>query len=455
MSDRSVVSFYYDYEIEHRIYGKRRVRGLVSREYGTAYLSELIPYAYNGIKFFLERCAHWDFDMGGSGYDALNAAFDTFFDEENIISGTDLVRYTLDRAGQNLYGHVSDEEIMEQLFGYDIFGAVYFTYTGSLKSGYKLKYGYADHGYDFMPMDLKSILDEYDIKRVRNRQAWDTVKPGQVIRNLQKLADESAHVEKLHSYQGPGGSFTIFATPEAGGKLYVISRTDENGNEFERAFNRGDLDFDDMDYPEFCAFMLSLGSRTDDLYELISDDYFVNAEGFDGIFDGGDRISLLAGFIDSYDGKNEELVRNARWGYSCAYDQCKMREMLDFFEQNAQLIKTKKGFFGVETKGFELITELMDRPKRKYEKITAGRKGAICNWERQRESDDDPIDKLYLSVLTYNCLIENGIRTLGELKAITFEHLDKMKNMPLRSKVEILGKFYHIDSRDGSIWKEG
>lgn len=429
MSDRSVITFYYDYEQEDRFFGKKRVRGLISKEYGTAYLEEYLPHAYNGIKFFLDRCNGWNFSMSESGYDALNAAFDTFFEEKNIITGRDLVEDAIKRADQNLYGHKPDEELMKYMFGYDIFGSIHITYTGSLENGCELKYGYADHGYEFMPMDFRSILDEYD--------------------------RESAHAEKLYSYQSTGGSFEIYADPEGDGKLYVICGTDENGNEFERAFNINDLDFEDMDYPEFCAFILSLGSTTDDLYELISDDFFVNAKGFDGIFDRGDRISLLVGFIDSYDGENEELVRYARWGSSCAYDQYIRRKVFDFFEENAQVIKTEEEFFDVETKGCALVGEMIGEPKRKYETLTSGKSGPICSWERKRESDDDPIDKLYPSTLTYNCLMENNLCTVGQIKALTFAQLNEMKNIPLRSKVEILEEFYGIDVRDGSVWKIG
>ena len=50
--------------------------------------------------------------MSESGYDALNAAFDTFFEEKNIITGRDLVEGAIKRADQNLYGHKPDEELM-------------------------------------------------------------------------------------------------------------------------------------------------------------------------------------------------------------------------------------------------------------------------------------------------------------------------------------------------------
>ena len=115
------------------------------------------------------------------------------------------------------------------------------------------------------------------------------------------------------------------------------------------------------------------------------------------------------------------------------------------------MIKTEKEFFGIEKKGRELISEMIGEPKRKYETFTEGKTGPICDWETKGKSDEDPLDELWPSVLTYNCLMENNIRTFGEMKALTFEQLDEMKNIPLRSKVEILEKFYHISDRDGSV----
>ncbi len=435
MSDRCVVTFYYDYEKEDRWSGKKRVRGLVSKEYGVAWLVDLIPFAYNGIKFFLDRCNHrdWDFSMDPErsrwDYDALNASFDTFFDKETIGTGRDLVGEALKRAEQNLYGHMSDGELLEYMFGFDIFWRLSFSYTGTLKDGCVLKYGILDQGYSFEPWSLWELLEQKDRDRVM--------------------------AEKLFSYQGSEGSFDISVNPDDEEKLYVISVTDGKGNESERLFNRYDLDVNDMDYPEFCAFMLLSAADKTKIKDLITDDYFVNAEGFNGLFDRGERMDLLAGFIDKHKGTDEELVKEATWGYRSGYDHYRKRKMLEFFEQNAQLFEDAGDCDEEERKGWELIKEKIGEPKRQYETLAAGKTGPICDWQRERESDDDPIEEAYLSVLTYNCLKENNVNTIGEMKAMTFEQLNEMKNIPLRSKVEILEKFYFIHDYDGSVCRHG
>lgn len=57
---------------------------------------------------------------------------------------------------------------------------------------------------------------------------------------------------------------------------------------------------------------------------------------------------------------------------------------------------------------------------------------------------DMPIEKLDISVRTYNCLKRYGISTVGELSAMTEEKLKRVRNLGKENYDEILEKLGNI-----------
>lgn len=57
---------------------------------------------------------------------------------------------------------------------------------------------------------------------------------------------------------------------------------------------------------------------------------------------------------------------------------------------------------------------------------------------------DMPIEKLNISVRTYNCLKRHGISTVGELSTMTEEKLMRVRNLGKKNYDEILEKLDSI-----------
>lgn len=53
---------------------------------------------------------------------------------------------------------------------------------------------------------------------------------------------------------------------------------------------------------------------------------------------------------------------------------------------------------------------------------------------------DMPIEKLQISVRTYNCLKRYGVSTVGELSLMTARELSKVRNLGLRNIEEIVDR---------------
>ena len=57
---------------------------------------------------------------------------------------------------------------------------------------------------------------------------------------------------------------------------------------------------------------------------------------------------------------------------------------------------------------------------------------------------DMPIEKLDISVSTYNCLKRSGVSTVGDLSTMTKERLMRVRNLSKRNYDEILKKLEEI-----------
>ena len=112
----------------------------------------------------------------------------------------------------------------------------------------------------------------------------------------------------IYSYRETEQSFNIIINSDGKDKTYTITGIDENGEEFERAFDPYDLDPKDMDYPEFAAMCMYI-RQTDETADLIASSYFTDTSYFDGIFDRGDRVSLLGQYAEE-DGDTEPSLAN-------------------------------------------------------------------------------------------------------------------------------------------------
>ena len=96
------LSFYYDYErSEKRPFKPERMRGLVLKSYKFTGVNGIILHAYNGVKYFMGRFDNKNayfspVDRNGNIdvsdrtiWARLSAAFDVFFDLEEIEFGYD------------------------------------------------------------------------------------------------------------------------------------------------------------------------------------------------------------------------------------------------------------------------------------------------------------------------------------------------------------------------------
>ena len=103
----------------------------------------------------------------------------------------------------------------------------------------------------------------------------------------------------IYSYRETEQSFNIIINSDGKDKTYTITGIDENGEAFERVFDPYELDPKDMDYPEFVAMCMYI-RQTDETADLIASSYFTDTSYFDGIFDRGDRVSLLGQYAEEY-----------------------------------------------------------------------------------------------------------------------------------------------------------
>ncbi len=128
------------------------------------------------------------------------------------------------------------------------------------------------------------------------------------IKTKEAYAQQNSNGEVIYSYWETEQSFNIIINSDGKDKTYTITGIDENGEEFERAFDPYDLDPKDMDYPEFAAMCMYI-RQTDETADLIASSYFTDTSYFDGIFDRGDRVSLLGQYAEEY-GDTEPSLAN-------------------------------------------------------------------------------------------------------------------------------------------------
>ena len=128
------------------------------------------------------------------------------------------------------------------------------------------------------------------------------------IKTKEAYAQQNSNGEVIYSYRETEQSFNIIINSDGKDKTYTITGIDENGEEFERAFDPYDLDPKDMDYPEFAAMCMYI-RQTDETVDLIASSYFTDTSYFDGIFDRGDRVSLLGQYAEEY-GDTEPSLAN-------------------------------------------------------------------------------------------------------------------------------------------------
>ena len=127
------------------------------------------------------------------------------------------------------------------------------------------------------------------------------------IKTKEAYAQQNSNGEVIYSYRETEQSFNIIINSDGKDKTYTITGIDENGEEFERAFDPYDLDPKDMDYPEFAAMCMYI-RQTDETADLIASSYFTDTSYFDGIFDRGDRVSLLGQYAEEYSDTEPSLA---------------------------------------------------------------------------------------------------------------------------------------------------
>ena len=127
------------------------------------------------------------------------------------------------------------------------------------------------------------------------------------IKTKEAYVQQNSNGEVIYSYRETEQSFNIIINSDGKDKTYTIKGIDENGEEFERAFDPYDLDPKDMDYPEFAAMCMYI-RQTEETADLIASSYFTDTSYFDGIFDRGDRVSLLGQYAEEYGNSEPSLA---------------------------------------------------------------------------------------------------------------------------------------------------
>ena len=177
------------------------------------------------------------------------------------------------------------------------------------------------------------------------------------IKTREAYAQQNSDGEVIYSYRETEQSFNIIINSDGKDKTYTIKGIDENGEEFERAFDPYDLDPEDMDYPEFSALCMYI-RQTDETADLIASSYFTDTSYFDGIFDRGDRVSLLGRYADEYGDSEPSLA-------------CLANQIFDAI--NTFFDRAMKGS-GFSEEAFSLLFEDLDDAETR-EKISALKNG--------------------------------------------------------------------------------
>ena len=109
-----------------------------------------------------------------------------------------------------------------------------------------------------------------------------------------------------------------------------------------------------------------------------------------------------------------------------------------------------------DTKLIEVITKLhiyagtpfghSDRTKLDKEIVSLIADLVSMNVEKFKEEEQTSIDELDLSVRSMNLLLRGGIKTIGDLENATFDYILHLRNMGLKSTLEIYTKLVE--------WKE-
>ena len=89
------------------------------------------------------------------------------------------------------------------------------------------------------------------------------------IKTKEAYVQQNSNGEVIYSYRETEQSFNIIINSDGKDKTYTITGIDENGEEFERAFDPYNLDPKDMDYPEFAAMCMYI-RQTDETADLIA-----------------------------------------------------------------------------------------------------------------------------------------------------------------------------------------
>ncbi len=158
MSDWGKVLFYYDYERENKYAPNalERVKGVVSKSYKYPGTDGMILHALYGLNYFFKHYDKWycDFNLGHSGWEEMNIAFDVLFDFYDIARGVDSVEQIMNNIKE-----INDiENYLVNCEG--LYGWIFISYTGNLKDGHKLKYGYFSPGKERVIKSLKNALAE-------------------------------------------------------------------------------------------------------------------------------------------------------------------------------------------------------------------------------------------------------------------------------------------------------
>ena len=114
--------------------------------------------------------------------------------------------------------------------------------------------------------------------------------------------------------------------------------------------------------------------------------------------------------------------------------------MAIYFNENATPVQSEEDFWRLQDLGVTIIREIIENgPAVSDQSDDPGNNGVI--------SDEDSIDRLVLSVRAFNCLMRAGVKTVGELKSMTPEELESIRNMGKKGALEVVQKLQELENQ--------
>lgn len=235
------------------------------------------------------------------------------------------------------------------------------------------------------------------------------------VKTTEMLAQANSDGEVVFSYKETEISFNILINSDGKDKTYTIQGIDENGQEFEKAFDPYSANLEELDYPEFAALCMYI-RQTDEVADLISGKVFTDTSYFDGIFERGNRVELLKEYAQE----------------SSALDSVKAKLAEDLYNSIYEFYKGIMEGINFDTDLLSLLFEDQEKPD--ISETVVSRHDEVTNPETGRKI---PIDVKYVTSYTDKGISckerkdvggETTVRELWSIPYASEESYEKVQN---------------------------